>query len=89
MKELNHNTDWWFGRKRKKKKNTFIRKKEKKIREREETQRVPERENIYELRRDAERKKEKKIMACLDVKKWRGSRVEGGRVVQLPCLEDF
>ena len=32
MKELNHSTDWWFGRKRKKEKNTFIRK-EKKIRE--------------------------------------------------------
>ena len=46
MKELNHSTDRWFGRKRKKKKNTFIRKKEKKIREREETQRVPEREHI-------------------------------------------
>ena len=28
-------------------------------------------------------------MACLDVKKWRGSRVEGGGVIQLPCLEDF
>ena len=33
MKELNHSTDWWFGRKRKKEKNTFIKKKEKKIRE--------------------------------------------------------
>ena len=42
MKELNHSTDRWFGRKRKTKKNTFIRK-EKKIRDREETQRVPER----------------------------------------------
>ena len=29
------------------------------------------------------------LMACLDVKKWRGSRVEGGGVIQLPRLEDF
>ena len=28
-------------------------------------------------------------MACLDVKKRRGSRVEGGRVIQLPHLEVF
>ena len=29
------------------------------------------------------------IMACLEVKKWRGSRVKGGGVVQLPYLEVF
>ena len=29
------------------------------------------------------------LMACLEVKKWRGSRVKGGGVVQLPCLEVF
>ena len=29
------------------------------------------------------------FMACLDVKKRRGSRVEGERVIQLPCLEVF
>ena len=29
------------------------------------------------------------FMACLEVKKRRGSRVEGGRVIQLPCLEVF
>ena len=40
---------------KKKEKNTFIRK-EKKIREREETQRVPERKNIYGLRRVPEGK---------------------------------
>ena len=28
-------------------------------------------------------------MACLEVKKWRGSRVKGGGVVQLPCLGVF
>ena len=28
-------------------------------------------------------------MACVDVKKRRGSRVEGGRVIQLPCLKVF
>ena len=43
---------------KKKEKNMFIRKKEKKIREREreETQTVPERKNIYGLRRVLERK---------------------------------
>ena len=41
---------------KKKEKNTFIRK-EKKIREREETQRVPERKNIYGLRRVPEEKR--------------------------------
>ena len=29
------------------------------------------------------------FMACLEVKKWRGSRVKGGGVVQLSCLEVF
>ena len=29
------------------------------------------------------------LMACLEVKKRRGSRVEGGRVIQLPYLEVF
>ena len=29
------------------------------------------------------------LMVCLEVKKRRGSRVEGGRVIQLPCLEVF
>ena len=28
-------------------------------------------------------------MACLGVKKRRESRVKGGRVIQLPCLEVF
>ena len=28
-------------------------------------------------------------MACLEVKKRKGSRVEGGRVIQLPCLKIF
>ena len=29
------------------------------------------------------------LMACLEVKKRRGSRIEGGRVIQLPYLEVF
>ena len=29
------------------------------------------------------------VMVCLEVKKRRESRVEGGRVIQLPCLEVF
>ena len=29
------------------------------------------------------------IMVCLEVKKRRGSRVEGRRVIQLPCLKVF
>ena len=29
------------------------------------------------------------FMACLDVKKRKGSRVDEGRVIQLPCLEVF
>ena len=29
------------------------------------------------------------LLACLEVKKRRGSRVEGGRVIQLPYLEVF
>ena len=28
-------------------------------------------------------------MACLEVKKWRGSREKGGGVIQLPCLGVF
>ena len=28
-------------------------------------------------------------MACLEVKKWRGSRVKGGGVIQLPYLRVF
>ena len=32
---------------------------------------------------------EESIMACLEVKKRRGGRVKGGRVIQLPCLEVF
>ena len=30
-----------------------------------------------------------KLMAYLEVKKRRGNRVEGGRVIQLSCLEVF
>ena len=29
------------------------------------------------------------LMVCLEVKERRESRVEGGRVIQLPCLEVF
>ena len=38
---------------------------------------------------EIEKSKGKRLMACLDVKKRRGSRVEGGRVIQLPHLEVF
>ena len=31
----------------------------------------------------------KRLMACLEVEKRRGSRIEGERVIQLSCLEVF
>ena len=61
MKELNHSTDWWFGRKRKKEKHTCIRKKEKKIREKRH--RKFQRERTYTDH--GEFQKEKRVLHTL------------------------